>query len=104
MISARDEARLLAGIGDPARYGIEACKLCGRAAVMVGAFLPTDPEYARRIGQPEGKTRVALYGLCGGCYALPKHVRHERVEASLLAGAEANSAAQPEWGNIGVRQ
>jgi hypothetical protein len=44
----------------------ENCELCNRRADGVGIFVPK-PEFAIKIGQPEGKTRMALYPSCSVC-------------------------------------
>jgi hypothetical protein len=58
------------------------CALCGDRAVTVGIFTPT-PSFALRIGQPEGKQRLAVYGLCQHCARLPDLTG--RIEQELLA-------------------
>lgn len=88
MLSKKDWERVLAVIADPAGHGIAKCTLCGAAPTRTGVFLPTNQEFARRIGQPQGKIRFCLYGLCEACYALPSRVRNQRVEAGLLDSVE----------------
>lgn len=67
---------------NPASFGITKCRLCSAGFTRVGVFVPTDADLARRLGQPEGKTRYVLYGLCDRCHALPDH--NERIEAAIL--------------------
>jgi hypothetical protein len=55
------------------------CCLCGRPAKLVGVFAP-DTAFAKRIGQPPGKTVV--YALCGSCAELPDWCA--RVERAML--------------------
>lgn len=83
-VTAEDLKELLFAVqANPTRYGIKACKLCARRPVRrLGIFVPTDPDFASRLGQPQGKTRIAPYGLCSACYHLPD--RNERIEAKLL--------------------
>ena len=71
---------------NPAQYGITGCKLCGAAITRMCVFVPFKQDFARRIGQPAGKTRIVVYGLCDICYVLPD--RNERVEAEILDGVE----------------
>jgi hypothetical protein len=42
------------------------CFLCGRAPDITNAFVP-EASVARRLGQPEGKQRVIIYGVCERC-------------------------------------
>ena len=71
---------------NPTSFGISKCRLCSTGFTRVGVFVPTDIDLARRLGQPSGKTRIVLYGLCDRCYALPD--RNERIEAAILERAE----------------
>lgn len=70
----------------------ETCKLCGREADGVGIFVPSE-HFAKRIGQPEGKVRIALYAGCSSCQGklgLPEYMR--RIELVM----EANYRQRPE--------
>lgn len=40
------------------------CILCGRPADRIGVFVPDDPAKSGLGSPPEGKLRVARYGLC----------------------------------------
>ena len=40
------------------------CILCSGPATRAAFFTPGDPE---AFGQPEGKERIFMYGLCGDC-------------------------------------
>lgn len=44
----------------------ENCSLCGRKADSVGLFIPRE-DFARKLGQPEGKQRIAFYPGCSRC-------------------------------------
>lgn len=52
---------------------------------FTNAFVPTSP-VAKRLGQPEGKQRVIIYGVCQSC--MDKHGKAEimeMMERSVLA-------------------
>ena len=70
-------------IRDPAGHGIHSCPLCHGRVVFVGVFSPNQ-EFGERIGQPKGKTRLTVYGLCEPCMRLPEEERNQRIEADIL--------------------
>ena len=75
-----DIGEKLAGAFDRLRTrGI--CMLCGGSSTVFGAFFPK-PEFAERLGQPEGKQRIVAYALCDQCVELPD--RDARVESRFL--------------------
>jgi len=59
------------------------CILCGKKADAAGVFIPDNPEFAAKIGQPKGKTRLCVYSICDRCHK--KSDWMERVEQSMLA-------------------
>ena len=66
----------------PAKYGIRGCALCYRLPIQFTAlFVPTE-SFGKRIGQPAGKQRLVVYGLCAACSELPNLT--DRVEAAML--------------------
>jgi hypothetical protein len=74
-------ARLAPILRNPAQYGLTCCCLCAGRVEWVGIFSPTE-SFAKRIGEPEGKRRLVVYGLCEPCSRLPD--RNARVEAAML--------------------
>jgi hypothetical protein len=44
----------------------ENCSLCGRKADSVGLFIASE-DFAKKIGQPEGKQQIAFYPGCSRC-------------------------------------
>jgi hypothetical protein len=76
----RKEVEQLIGAGEAQ----VACSLCGEPVAHIGIFVPTE-SFAKRIGQPKGKHRVVVYGLCEDCVALPEQDRMARVEEWMLA-------------------
>lgn len=50
------------------------CILCGKPSVHPAAFIPTE----KFPGTPQGKTRIAFYGLCASCRYKPDTL--EQVE------------------------
>lgn len=72
-----------AALKDPRAYGIESCIVCKSGDITnVGLFVPTNPTFASRIGQPKGKTRVVVYALCESCFDSPN--RDAQVEAAMI--------------------
>jgi hypothetical protein len=70
----------------------ETCELCGSKADGVGIFVPSE-HFAKRIGQSEGKVRVALYPGCSSCQGklgMPEYMR--RIELVM----EADYRQRPE--------
>ena len=70
----------------------ETCALCGRKADGVGIFMPSE-QFAKRIGQSEGKVRIALYSGCSSCQdklGMPEYMR--RIELVM----EADYRQRPE--------
>jgi hypothetical protein len=43
------------------------CPLCNQPADGIGFFVPKTEEFAKEIGQPEGKQRIASYPSCSAC-------------------------------------
>jgi hypothetical protein len=77
-----EQQRMLAdAMANPKKYGVTGCSLCDQPFLAVGLFVPTE-SFAKRIGQPKGKQRLIVYGLCEGCFGLPD--KADRVEAALL--------------------
>jgi hypothetical protein len=66
------------------------CWLCDVPGANVGVWQPS-PEHQRRLGAPEGKTRVLIYTLCRSCAAKPDSIG--RVEDRALATAERRRKA-----------
>lgn len=58
------------------------CILCGKKSDGAGAFIPNDPEFAAKLGQPKGKTRICVYALCSRCQK--KKDWMEKVEQAML--------------------
>ncbi len=65
----------------PDKYGVSYCTLCGGRRAYVALFIPS-PDFAKKIGQPEGKERLVVYALCDPCFALPDRVA--KVEWQML--------------------
>ncbi len=66
---------------NPGRYGVTGCALCKGPFTVTALFEPTGP-FAKRIGQPKGKKRLLVYGLCQSCSELPNVA--DRVEEEML--------------------
>lgn len=64
-----------------AHCGMPACSVCLGPSDLISIFWPNE-SFARRIGQPEGKMRVVVYGICHVCRELPD--RAQRVEREIL--------------------
>ena len=78
---------------DRERYGVSRCRLCKRRTAAVACFMPfPGSDIALWVQQPEGKTRMLLYGLCRVCRRLPPDVRNARVEQSIR---EAHDKTKP---------
>lgn len=48
------------------KYNNKKCYLCGGIPFYTSIFFPK-PEEARLIGQPPGKQRIVVYGMCEEC-------------------------------------
>lgn len=62
------------------------CGLCNQPADGIGLFMPKTEEFAREIGQPEGKQRTVLYPSCSACQTklgLDEYMR--RIELVMRA-------------------
>tara|TARA_R110000868_G_scaffold385800_2_gene653832 strand:- start:915 stop:1184 length:270 start_codon:yes stop_codon:yes gene_type:complete len=64
------------------------CLLCGKKSDAVGIFFP-DGEFAVKVGQPKGKTRVFVYSLCSRCKK--KSDCSEKIDQHILAGVLSSS-------------
>lgn len=58
------------------------CMLCGRKSDGAGVFIP-DNEFAAKVGQPKGKLRVIVYGVCSRCVKRKKNCA-ELAEQQIL--------------------
>lgn len=74
----RGALEMISQKANPAQYGITGCKLCGAAITRMCVFVPFNQDFARRIGQPAGKTRIVIYGLCDICYLFARPQRESR--------------------------
>lgn len=69
-------------IRNPSAYGIRDCILCGREVIgLVGVCFPTE-ELAKKLNEPQDKTRAVFYGLCDEC-AKEGRAAADRVEAEI---------------------
>jgi hypothetical protein len=59
------------------------CLLCGKKSDAVGLFFPSG-EFAVKVGQPKGKTRLFVYSLCSRCKK--KSDCSEKIDQRILAG------------------
>ena len=66
---------------NPGRYGVKGCAICKGPFVVTALFNPPE-SFARRIGQPDGKKRLIVYGLCKPCSEIPNVA--DRVEEEIL--------------------
>jgi hypothetical protein len=53
------------------------CFLCKKPPEYTNAYVPT-PDVAKRLGQPKGKQRVIIYGVCEPC--MDQHGKSEIME------------------------
>jgi hypothetical protein len=75
--------RLLAdALQNPSKYGITGCALCKIADISVTAIFSPTKAFSKRIGAPEGKLRLLVYGLCKPCSLLPG--KADLVEGQIL--------------------
>ena len=91
MGSSSDAARIHAAVELVAAAGAR-CVFCGRAAELVGTFVPTDPGYRLLIGAPAGKARCLVYPLCEGC-ADDEWYREPEGERAIIRAFAADLAA-----------
>lgn len=69
----------------------ETCELCQRKADGIGAFLPYG-EFAKKIGQPEGKQRIVFYPSCSRCQTkLGVAEYNKRIEIVMQADMEGHA-------------
>lgn len=64
----------------------DTCELCNRRADGIGLFVTKTEEFAKQIGQPEGKQRMAAYPSCSACrmkLGLDEYMR--RIELLMRA-------------------
>jgi hypothetical protein len=60
------EQILADALRNPTKYGISGCALCRGNIAVTAIFKPTEA-FGNRIGQPKGKRRLVVYGLCNQC-------------------------------------
>jgi hypothetical protein len=75
-------ARLADAIDNPGKYGVNACLLCNDPKLALVALYVASETVGKRIGQPDSKHRLVLYGLCDTCQHLPDF--DEQVERVLV--------------------
>jgi hypothetical protein len=67
----------------------ETCSLCGGKGDELGVFIPTE-SFAKKLGQPVGKQRIAIYAGCSRCRAkLGQDEYLRRVELVMEADTKA---------------
>jgi len=66
---------------NPAAEMPSACLLCGRPALILGCFVPHEPQRWSSTVLAPGMTLVFFYGLCSSCFQKPDLT--DQVETSI---------------------